>query len=284
MLLKLANELFNVEGVCPDALMKAYLVPDVNAARECTSSGHASHSHASIRSTSAHAIHITPQLIAEERTYAEQADYPEAYLSRIALLRQVAELGPKLGMFVAHMATLEYQGHAYAFAAPSGTGKSTHVRLWQQAFGDDISIINGDKPLLRLATEKKSTGECNTESADTSAKTSIFAYGSPWAGKEHWHVNTCAPLAGICFLSRGTHDKCRSVTAAEALPRALKQIHMPQNPESALLTLDFLDVLLREVPLFELSCTISENAVKASFEAMTGLNFKDCTRKVHHEN
>lgn len=176
------------------------------------------------------------------------------------LYRLVREEFPKLGRFIAHMAVIAYNGAAYAFAAPSGTGKTTHIRLWMDAFGPDVTVINGDKPLLKLGDPSAS-------------EPPVAAYGTPWGGKEGWQTNTSAPLAGLCFLSRGNVDECRRISPAMAFKPAMRQVYIPTDPRSALLTLDFLDVLLRSVPLYQLSCTMGKSAVKASFEAMTGLDF-----------
>ena len=172
---------------------------------------------------------------------------------------------PKHGSFIAHAAAVEYDGLAYAFMAPSGTGKSTHIKLWMDTFGPDATVINGDKPILRL--DKTPEGEPQ-----------IVACGSPWAGKEGWQTNTSAPLAGLCFLSRSNADSCHRISTAEAFDSAVRQIYMPSDPVSALRTLDFVDVLLQSVPLYRLSCTMKKTAVKASFEAMTGLNFESCAK------
>ena len=59
---------------------------------------------------------------------------------------------------------------------------------------------------------------------------------------------------------------------------------MPSDPVSAIKTLDFVDVLLQTVPLYQLSCTMNKTAVKASFEAMTGLDFESCAKGDQHEN
>lgn len=183
----------------------------------------------------------------------------------------VREEFPKFGRFIAHMAVVAYNGSAYAFAAPSGTGKTTHIRLWKDAFGPDATVINGDKPLLKLG--------------DPSANEPLVtAYGTPWGGKEGWQTNASAPLAGLCFLARGNVDECHRISPAAAFKPAMRQIYIPTDPQSALLTLDFLDVLLRSVPLYQLSCTMEKSAVKASFEAMTGLDFNTHAKESRYEN
>lgn len=187
------------------------------------------------------------------------------------LYRLAVEELPKHGSYIVHAAVIEYDGLAYAFMAPSGTGKSTHIKLWMDAFGPDATVINGDKPILRL--DKTPKGEQQ-----------ITACGSPWAGKEGWQTNTSAPLAGLCFLTRGTTDACHRISPTEAFDSAVRQIYMPSDPVSAIKTLDFVDVLLQTVPLYRLSCTMNKTAVKASFEAMTGLNFESCAKGDQHEN
>ena len=178
---------------------------------------------------------------------------------------------PKHDSFIAHAAVIKYNGLAYAFMAPSGTGKSTHIKLWMDTLGPDATVINGDKPILRL--DKKPTGEPR-----------VVACGSPWAGKEGWQTNTSAPLAGLCFLTRGNTDECHRISPAEVFDYAVRQIYMPSDPVSAIKTLDFVDVLLQTVPLYQLSCTMNKTAVKASFEAMTGLDFESCVKGDQHEN
>lgn len=187
------------------------------------------------------------------------------------LYRFAVEELPKHGSFIAHAAVVEYDGLAYAFMAPSGTGKSTHMKLWMDTLGPEATVINGDKPILRL--DKTPAGDPQ-----------VIACGSPWAGKEGWQTNTSAPLAGLCFLTRGSADECHRISPTEAFDSAVRQIYMPSDPVSAIRTLDFVDVLLRTVPLYQLSCTMNKTAVKASFEAMTGRDFESCAKGDQHEN
>lgn len=54
--------------------------------------------------------------------------------------------------FLFHAAIVSYAGRGFAFAAKSGTGKSTHVAQWMRALGGDVTVVNGDKPILRWRT------------------------------------------------------------------------------------------------------------------------------------
>lgn len=46
-------------------------------------------------------------------------------------------------------------GQVYLFAGRSGVGKSTHVNLWKKYLGEEIEILNGDKPFLHFEKDKK---------------------------------------------------------------------------------------------------------------------------------
>lgn len=212
-------------------------------------------------------VTITSQMIAAEREMATEGAWSDAYLQQLALYRAIAEEAPRHGVFLMHAAALAYGGRAFAFTAPSGTGKTTHLRLWKAAFGDAAQVVNGDKPLLRV------------DDSAASGTPTVTAFGTPWCGKEGWQANTSAPLCGLCFLERGEKDSCERVQAADALAAAMRQVFMPRDPESAFLTLGFLDILLNNVPVYRLRCTMGQSAVRASFEAMTGLSFDDCLGK-----
>ncbi len=272
-------------------------------------------------------ITITRQMIDAERELATEGTWSDGYLQQLALYRAIAEQAPRHGVFLMHAAVIGFGGKAYAFTATSGTGKSTHLRLWMDALGSGVQVINGDKPLMRVGGEAEAPGVGGAGGAGASqatgagpqaaaaaesqaaaaagpqatgaplAKTAspvaapagsaapmataspITAYGTPWSGKEGWQANTSAPLAGLCLLERGDEDGCERVDAQEALAGALRQVYMPRDPESAFLTLGFLDTLLDKVPVYRLRCTMAQSAVRASFEAMTGLCFDDYRRE-----
>lgn len=266
------------------------------------------------------AIEISQADIDHERTMSDSANWRDDYLETLAVFRRIAEYAPEHHRMVFHGATIEVDGRAYIFTAPSGTGKSTHIALWRRAFGQDVAIINGDKPMLRIV-------ERNTAGRGAGGDLgSVLAYGTPWAGKENWQRNTSAPLAGICVVTRADADRmrgpvpvggssavlrqptavqsavsadisplfppsserhaleptesvsfsddegipnvCMRLSAAEALPLVARQTYLPASPTAAVCTLGLLDELLAAVPVYRLSCTISEAAVRASSAAM----------------
>lgn len=194
--------------------------------------------------------------IAAERALAsEEGPWTDGYLETLAVLRQLAEHLPHVNRLLLHAAAFEYDGRAYLLCAPSGTGKSTHMRLWRRHVGPGVRVINGDKPIVELQKDA-----------------APLVHGTPWAGKEGWHCNMSAPLAGICFLSRAAQGENRLVplSPADALSQLARQVFLPHESRAAVRTLELMDCLLAKVPLYALACDMSEDAVRVSFEGLTG--------------
>ena len=171
------------------------------------------------------------------------------YLEAVALHTKICERLLAYDILFLHAAAIEYQGRGYAFCAPSGTGKSTHVNLWCDQLGDQVCIINGDKPLLRY---------------DNGGFT---VYGSPMNGKEGWGGNTSAPLKAICFIERSQEDKLEPLSdEREILGRLTNQLIVARKPETALLQLGLLDHLMETTPFFLLHCTPEPSAFVEAFQ------------------
>ena len=186
--------------------------------------------------------------------------WSDDYLETLAVYRKIAEWLPSCERMLVHGAAVAFQGRAHLFCAPSGTGKSTHVRLWCEHLGSAVTVINGDKPIVRVPADGGPP----------------IVYGVPWAGKEGWQTNTSAPLAGICLLSRAESGATRidRIPAADALDRIIRQVYLPPNALAAANALELLDALLARVPVYDLAVDMSEDAVRTSFEALTGLPYR----------
>jgi len=76
--------------------------------------------------------------------------FTDPFLERAAIQRAFAEYLFDHGILLFHGSAVAVDGEGYLFTAHSGTGKSPHTRLWQQAFGDRAVIVNDDKPFLEL--------------------------------------------------------------------------------------------------------------------------------------
>lgn len=157
----------------------------------------------------------------------------------------------KLGGMMLHSSAIEFGGKAYLFSGPSGMGKSTHTRLWQQAF-PDAKVFNDDKPALR-----KIDGVW-------------YAYGTPWCGKDGININMKVPVAGICFLRRGEENKIRRLSPIEGAAAVITQTLRRFGSAEALgVMTNIVDELVSDIPIYELACLPDVSAALLSHRTMT---------------
>jgi hypothetical protein len=192
--------------------------------------------------------------VSSEEIEAEKAQgkgiFSPGYYEAVCVYRKIAMRLPAFGAFVFHASVVECDGKAYAFAAPSGTGKSTHTKLWLKVFGDRARVINGDKPIFRL-TER---GWC--------------AYGTPWQGKERWGTNASAPLQAICFLTRAAQNRIAPLGDEEAVGRLFHQVLLPDSAEMTESFLGLLDDMMTKTPVYLLGCNMEDEAAMVAFSGM----------------
>lgn len=150
-----------------------------------------------------------------------------------------------------HASAVIWQGRAYLFSAPSGTGKSTHTEKWCRLFG--ARYLNDDKPVLRLVDGK------------------WLAYGTPWSGKHDLSSPEGAPVGGIAFLERGEENAICPLTGEQALPLFMSQSLWRLGREDMEKQLALIDRLLPCVPLWQLTCRNDDAAAHMSHAAMTNL-------------
>ena len=149
-----------------------------------------------------------------------------------------------------HSSCVSLDGSAYLFSAPSGTGKSTHTALWKKHFGDRLVYVNDDKPALRIFADR------------------VFACGTPFSGKTDLNTNISVPLKGICILSRGEKNTICEADPKKAIHKILNQSYRPTDIELMNKTLDILNVIMSNVPVYDFSCNISDDAVITAYEFM----------------
>ena len=179
-----------------------------------------------------------------------QRNFPEPFLERAAIQRKFAEHLLNHDTLLLHGSTLALDGKGYLFTARSGTGKSTHTRLWREVFGEGVQMVNDDKPFARLTSN------------------GITVHGSPWSGKHGLDTNISVPLAGICLLERGPENIIRPAQSAE-LKELLKGFR-PRTDAQAIAYDALLEQLLQRGKLWHLFCNKNPEAAAVAFEAMSG--------------
>ncbi len=204
-------------------------------------------------------VNVTQEDIEAERKQTEKADlgsFSDKYLETLVVHRQVAEQMTKFHTVLFHGSAIAVDGEVYLFTAPSGTGKSTHSRLWREHFGDRAFMVNDDKPFLHLNEDG-----------------SITVYGAPWDGKHRLSRNIGMPLKGICILAQAEENRIQKLPVKDALQEIYLQIYRTtESPQIMKETLVVLNGILSQ-PLYRLECNISQEAVKLSYEAMSGKNY-----------
>ncbi len=196
------------------------------------------------------AVFVTDEELAAEREI-DPYHSTDGYLEGICIYRKIALELPRFDAMVFHASVVALDGEAYAFAAHSGTGKSTHTDLWLRVFGDRATIINGDKPIFRLIDGRWQ------------------AFGTPWRGKEGLGGNSSAPLKAICFLERGKENVAAPLDTAAAVSRLFSQVLMPKDLAKADKHLSLLDDLITKTPTYLLHCNMLPEAALVSHEAMS---------------
>lgn len=154
-----------------------------------------------------------------------------------------------------HASAVVIDDEAYLFSANCGTGKSTHTSLWLKYLSEkNPYILNDDKPAIRIMED------------------GIYAYGTPFSGKNDISKNTRAKLKGICFLEQATKNSIKRIEPKEAVSLFFEQTVKRLTKEQMLKLLDIMDILLKEIPIYKLYCDMSEEAVKLSYNTMRGAN------------
>ena len=264
--IRLAGQLFTICSVCDyiREYCKDYIVADVTGQSgiadgdtEYTSSGVGD-----ITIESVTRIRITQSDIDFEREKSAREDtkegipirqFSDAYLETLAVYRKIADRLLSCDTLLFHGSVIAVDGEGYLFTAKSGTGKSTHTRLWREYFGERAVMVNDDKPLLRI-----------TDSG-------VTAYGTPWDGKHRLSTNTAVPLKGICILARDTTNHIEPVEPHAVYPLIVQQTNRSLSADGMKQTLSLIDRMLNVVPVYRLGCNMDIEAARVAYEGMNRL-------------
>lgn len=175
--------------------------------------------------------------------------FSDGYLEELAVYRKIAVKMLDYDTILYHGSVVAVDGAGYLFTAKSGTGKSTHTKLWREYFGDKAIMVNDDKPLLHIA--------------DT-----VTAYGTPYNGKHRLGTNTSVPLKAICILTRAEENHIEPITREQAYTMLLQQVYRPADSILMMKTLTLVDSLADLVKLYRLGCNMDISAAQVAFEGM----------------
>ena len=176
--------------------------------------------------------------------------FSDSYLEELAVYRKIAKQMISYDTILFHGSVVAVDDVGYLFTAKSGTGKSTHTRLWREYFGDRAVMVNDDKPLLKI-----------TDSG-------VIAYGTPYNGKHRLGTNTFVPLKAICILTRSAENHIEAIRREQAYTMLLQQVYRPADSILMMKILTLIDRLGDCVKLYKLGCNMDISAAKVAYEGM----------------
>ncbi len=149
-----------------------------------------------------------------------------------------------------HSSCIVADGRAVLFLGESGTGKSTHTRLWREHI-EGATLLNDDSPIIRIDDNGQA-----------------WAYGSPWSGKTACYRAERFPLAACVRLSQAKENTIRRLTTIQAYAA----IHPSCPPEFAYDKqlydngiANTMERILTTVPVYHLGCLPDCDAARLAY-------------------
>lgn len=150
-----------------------------------------------------------------------------------------------------HSSVIVSRERGVLFLGESGTGKSTHTRLWRENI-EGATLLNDDSPIVRIVDGK------------------ALVFGSPWSGKTPCYKNLSYPIAGFCRLSQAPHNLIRRLHPLAAIGALLPSCppafaHDDYLQDGICSTLG---ALLKQVGAYHLECLPDKAAAELSFNTI----------------
>lgn len=151
-----------------------------------------------------------------------------------------------------HASVIRNDGRGYLFLGKSGTGKSTHTRLWLSHIpGSDL--MNDDNPVVRVV------------------EGTVYVYGSPWSGKTPCYRRVSAPVGAFVQLRQCPENTIRKESVLESFASLLPSVStMKWNRRIHSAHCDTISDIIRLSPIYLLGCRPDEEAARLSFHTLTG--------------
>ena len=150
-----------------------------------------------------------------------------------------------------HASVIEREGKAILFLGSSGTGKSTHTRLWEQHIPGS-SLLNDDEPVVRIMEDG-----------------SVWVFGSPWSGSTPCYRNISAEAVALVRLYQHPENRLseiKGITAFTALFQSAAILRSDEQHRERLF--EIVTVLTEKVPFYRLDCRPDREAVMLSVRLM----------------
>lgn len=152
---------------------------------------------------------------------------------------------------IIHSSSIAFRDKGIIFTAPSGTGKSTHVSLWEEAFKGEVVVANDDTPAVRIIGDVP------------------VLFGTPWSGSSDKYANIQVPLKTIVVLEQHSENMIRKISPLEALPKLIPGCFLPYFDRKTMIrTYDMILKLLTGVDVYHLRCLPNQEAVEMVYQCI----------------
>lgn len=170
-----------------------------------------------------------------------------------------------------HSSVICLNGGAVLFLGESGTGKSTHTRLWREHI-PGAKLLNDDSPIVRIMAEHPADAEAMLPADESSARLRVLAFGAPWSGKTPCYRNLSCPIRAIVRLSQAPHNRIRRLRAVEAigalLPSCPPSFAHDETLEDAVCAT--VSAVVAQVPVYHLECLPDAAAAELACRTIFG--------------
>ena len=186
------------------------------------------------------------------RLYVSGKPSSQAFAVNNALMLLFAFASAPFRALEMHASVVTHGGRGFLFLGKSGTGKSTHSRLWLEHI-PGTELLNDDNPVLRIVD-----GEARV-------------FGSPWSGKTPCYKAQDAPVGAIVRLSQAPANRIDRLNVVAAYASVMASCS-GYRPIRALADAqhETLAAVAQQVPCYHLDCLPDEAAARLCQETVDG--------------
>lgn len=150
-----------------------------------------------------------------------------------------------------HSSVIKRNGYGYLFLGKSGTGKSTHSRLWLENI-PGCELLNDDNPAVRLMDDG-----------------TVRVYGTPWSGKTPCYRQEWAEVGGFLRLHQAPHNVIKTMAPLESFANILSSCSSMVWDEASYNGIcNTITSICNRVQSYDLECLPNAEAAQMSSGAM----------------
>ncbi len=135
----------------------------------------------------------------------------------------------------------------------SGTGKSTHTRMWMENISG-TRMLNDDSPMLKMDGGQ------------------LRVYGSPWSGKMDFYINKDYEVKGLVRIKRALHNEIIKLDPMRSLASVYPSLSpmFANDTEMADMMLDIVSDIIETTPIYNLACLPNGDAARVAYQELYG--------------